>query len=61
MFKAFLAAIIGAVIAFGWISISRMVLPPYKNNMKSFENESAVVELLQKEAAEPGIYVIPSC
>ncbi len=61
MFKAFLAAIIGAVIAFGWSSISRMVLPLYKNNMKSFENKSAVVELLQKGAAEPGIYVIPSC
>jgi len=46
MFKAFLAAIIGAVIAFGWSSISRMALPLYKNKMKSFENKSAVVELI---------------
>ena len=61
MLKAFLAAIIGAVIAFGWSSISWMVLPLHKNNMKSFENSSAVAEMIQKEVTEPGIYVLPSC
>jgi hypothetical protein len=59
MFKGFLAAIIGAVINFGWISVSWMALPFHEQSLLQFENESAVAEAIQAEARAPGIYVIP--
>ncbi|MDF1861964.1 MAG: hypothetical protein P1U87_17225 [Verrucomicrobiales bacterium] len=59
MFKAFLAAIIGAVIAFGWSSISWIALPFHEDTLNGFENESAIAEAIRKEVKEPGIYILP--
>ncbi len=59
MFKAFLAAVIGSVIAFMWSWVSWSVLPFHGKALNQFSNEAAVVEALKTGVSEPGIYIIP--
>jgi hypothetical protein len=59
MFKAFLAAIVGAVIAFGWSSVSWMALPFHEQSLNGFDDEAAVAEIIRTHVSEPGIYILP--
>ena len=51
--------LLGGLIAFVWSAISWMVLPWHTSSMHNFTNEDAVIQVLQENAPEPGVYSIP--
>lgn len=58
--KLLLASLAGAVILFVWQAVSWMLLPWHTMTLNGFDNESAVATVLQFNAPEDGIYVLPN-
>lgn len=51
--------LLGGLIVFAWSTISWMVLPWHTASLRNFTNEDAVVQVLQANVPESGVYVIP--
>jgi hypothetical protein len=51
--------LLGGLIVFAWSAISWMVLPWHTASLRNFTNEDAVVQALQANVPESGVYVIP--
>ncbi len=55
-----LAAIAGGIVMFAWISVSWMMLPLHKGEIRGFKNEKAVAVALGKNIDGDGIYALPA-
>ena len=58
--KVIIASVLAAIILFVWGVVSWMVLPWHSNTIMHFNNDQEVISVLQKNAAQSGVYLLPS-
>ncbi|MCB1106983.1 MAG: hypothetical protein KDK76_02685 [Chlamydiia bacterium] len=57
----YVAIVLGSLIVFIWSSLSWTVFPFHQWTFKSFTHPNAVVRVIEQNARESGVYMIPSC
>lgn len=60
MIQIIKSSLLGGLIVFLWGMISWMVLPLHRANIQSFSIEPAVQQILDANAPQSGVYVLPS-
>ena len=58
--KMILAAVLGGIVMYAWISVSWMALPWHKDHMRPFKDEKAVSNTIGKNINGSGIYIMPN-
>lgn len=58
--KVFLGSLVGGVIVFLWCWVSWMLLPWHCVVLKKFSDEKSVSHVIQSNAFESGVYVLPN-
>jgi len=59
MKRTLLAGLLGGIAMFAWGSVSHMLLPISEIGIKEIPNEAAMLEAMEKNLAEPGLYLFP--
>lgn len=54
------AAVLGGIVVFVWGIVSWMALPWHKVCMNKFKDQEAVAKVMQENATQNGVYVIPN-
>ncbi len=60
MFKVIKAGIVGGLIIFAWSAVSWTLLPWHMKTLNFFKDESAVVQTIQANVPQSGIYLLPN-
>jgi hypothetical protein len=57
--KIIKGAILGGLIIWAWFALSWHVLPWHANSMMAFKDEKAVAAVIEKNAPDSGVYILP--